>query len=436
MDVDGVAIVVLIVMLLGAAGIVWGVVAFVRRRQYIKSLRDRGWTFVNSPTFDAVARLGNPPFGIGFHRRPDDQIIGLTSSGRSFQVIEYSCEHWSGWVGIVTLTRQLPELWITGGQTEPRFGVAATGVPSPAQLGPGWQIGALDPAFAAEVLTPQVCERLNAMAAGQPGVNLSIDADQLVVLDPPRKEVDLLGPWLEQLATVAAAIDAAPLDRWAVPAQPPRLTFYHHPDWYWIGVDDNLLQTTPVTRSGHDHRTSDVIRGRDGDGPPFVAFTHHWKTTRTETYTDSEGRTQTRTVVEKHSEPILGFQLPAWMPWLQVGRRGFGRGIIFESAAFNDQFAVSAQDAKFAYDVIHPRQMEYLMANPPASFKIVDDWAWFSPSKHSQPVIAHSSVFLRGFLARIPRFVWRNLGLPDAPYPPVDTPPVPPDATLGAGDNR
>jgi len=145
--VDGVAVVVLIVMLLGAAGIIWGVVAFVRRQQYIKSLRDRGWTFVNGPMFDAVARLGNPPFGIGFHRRPD-------------------------------------------------------------------------------------------------------------------------------------------------------------------------------------------------------------------------------------------------------------------GAAFNDQFAVSAQDAKFAYDVIHPRQMEYLIANPPASFKIVDDWAWFSPGVHSQPVIAHSSVFLRGFLARIPRFVW------------------------------
>jgi hypothetical protein len=71
-----------------------------------------------------------------------------------------------------------------------------------------------------------VCERLNALAAGRPGVNLSIDADQVLVLDPPRKEVDLLGPWLEQLATVAAAIDAAPLDRWI---EPERLTFYHHP---------------------------------------------------------------------------------------------------------------------------------------------------------------------------------------------------------------
>ena len=408
----------LVVALLGVAGITWGIVALVRRQQYIGSLRDRGWTFVNSPTFDAVARLGNPPFGIGFHRQPDDQITGLTSHGRPFQVIEYKSEHWSGWVGMVSLSRRLPELWITGGETQPRYGVLATGVPSPAQLGPGWQIGALDSSFAAAVVSPQLCERLNALAAGQPGVNMSIDADQLVLLDPPRKEVVLLGRWLELLGSIAAVIDAEPLDQWIQPEQPRRLTFYHHPEWYWIGVDDSLLQFTPVSRSGHDHRTSDVVRGRDGDGPSFVAFTHHWKTTRTETYTDSEGRSQTRTVVESHSEPILGFQLPIRMPPLQVARRGFGRGISFESQAFNDQFAVHAQDTKYAYDVIHPRQMEYLMANPPASFALTDDWAWFSPGVHSQPAIAHSSLFLRGFLARVPRFVWRNLGLPDSPYPP------------------
>ena len=417
---NGVSTVVLVIVVLAVAGIVVGIVALVRRQQYIKSLRERGWTFVNSPTFDAIARLGNPPFGLGFRRSPDDQIIGHTSLGRAFQVIEYKSEHWSGWVGMVTLSRRLPELWVTGGETRPRFGVEATVVPAPAELGAGWQIGALDPAFAAAALTPQVCERLSALAAGQPGVNLSIDGDQLVVLDPPRKDAELLAPWLELLATVGTAFDAAPLDSWIQLEQPPRMTFYHHPDWYWVGVDDSLLQGTPVTQSGHSHSTSEVIRGRDGDGPPFVAFTHHWKTTRTETYTDSEGRTQTRTVTENHSEPILGFQLPARLPWLQVGRRGFGRGISFESEAFNDQFAVSARDTKFAYDVIHPRQMEYLMANPPASFQLVDDWAWFSAGVHNQPTIAHCSVFLRGFLARIPRFVWRNVGLADSPYPPLD----------------
>lgn len=410
----------LVIGVLVGAGVVWGIVALVRRQQYIKSLRERGWTFVNSPAFDAVARLNNPPFGLGFRRDPDDQISGHTASGRPFQVIEYQSADWKGWVAMVTLSRRLPELWVMGGDARPRYGVEATRMPSPGALGPAWQIGALDPAYAAEVLTPQVCNQLNGLAGGMPGLNLGIDADQLTVLDPPRKDVEQLGPWLEQLAAVADAIDATPLDHWIQPELPPRLSFYHHPDWYWIGVDDSLLQATPVTGSGHSHRTENVIRGRDGDGPPFVAFTHHWQTTRTETSTDSEGRTQTRTVTENHSEAILGFQLPVQMPELTVGARSFGRGISFESEQFNDQFKVTAQSTKFAYDVIHPRQMEYLMASSPLPFRIAGDWVWFSPGEHHQTTIAHSSRFLREFLAGIPRFVWRDLGLSDAPYPRLD----------------
>jgi hypothetical protein len=417
---DGLTVVVAILALLVAAGIVWGVVALVRRQRFIKSVRERGWTFVNSPDFGAVARLGNPPFGIGFRRDPDDQVTGHTASGRPFQVIEYSSGHWKGWIGMVTLSRRLPELWVTGGTAQPRYGVEATMMPPPPALGPAWQIGALDPAYAAEVLTPQVCNQLNGLAAGMPGLSLGIDSDQLTVLDPPRKDVEQLGPWLERLAAVADAIDATPLDRWTQPEQPARFSFYHHPDWHWIDVDDSLLEVTPVNRSGHSHHTSDVIRGRDGDGPPFVAFTHHWKTTRTETSTDSEGRTTTRTVTENHSEAVLGFQLPVRMPELTVAGRGLGRGISFESEAFNDQFKVTSPSTKFAYDVIHPRQMEYLMATSPLPFRIVDDWVWFAPGEHSEAAIAHSSRFIRHFLAGIPRFVWRDLGMSDAPYPRLD----------------
>ncbi|MEV6286171.1 hypothetical protein [Kribbella sp. NPDC051770] len=412
--------VVLVIGLVVAAAVVGGIIALVRRQQYIKSLRERGWTFVNSPDFGTVARLTNPPFGLGFRRDPDDQISGNTASGRPFQVIEYKTENWKGWVAMVTLSRRLPELWVMGGEARPRWGVEATKMPSPGALGPAWQIGALDPAYAGEVLTPQVCNQLNGLAAGMPGLSLGIDGDQLTVLDPPRKEVDQLGPWLEQLAAVADAIDATPLDHRIQPEQQPRLSFYHHPDWYWVGVDDSLLDVTPSSRAGHSHRTENVIRGRDGDGPPFVAFTHHWQTTRTESYTDSEGRTQTRTVTENHSEAILGFQLPCRMPELTVSGRTFGRGISFESEQFNDQFKVTAPSTKFAYDVIHPRQMEFLMASSPAPFRIADDWAWFSPGEHSQQSVAHSSRFLREFLAGVPRFVWRDLGMSDAPYPRLD----------------
>src|SRR3954469_9725670 len=135
------------------AGTAVGVTLFVRRQRYVKALRDRGWTFVGSPAFESIARLSNPPFGMGFKRSPDDQITGLASSGRPFQVIEYASEYWKGWVGMVTLSRRLPELWITGGDTTPRYGVLAQAVAAPPQLGPGWQVGTLDPAYAQEALS-------------------------------------------------------------------------------------------------------------------------------------------------------------------------------------------------------------------------------------------------------------------------------------------
>ncbi|MET7280425.1 hypothetical protein ABZS29_19470 [Kribbella sp. NPDC005582] len=405
----------LIMIVLLVSGTAVGVALFVRRQRYVKALRDRGWTFVGSPAFESVARLSNPPFGMGFKRSPDDQITGLTSSGRPFQVIEYASEYWKGWVGMVTLSRRLPELWVTGGQTGPRAGVSATMVPVPPQLGAGWAVGVQDPVFAQEVLSGQLCIGLLTLAGGQPGVNLSIDGDQLVVLDPPRKDPELLAPWLDQLAALADAIDALPLDRWIQPPREPRLSFYQHPEWYWIGQDDSLLQSTPANRGGHAHRTSDVIRGRDGDGPPFVAFTHHWETTRTESSTDSEGRTTTRTVTDYHSEAILGFELPAFMPRLEVAYSG--GGISFESKAFNDDFCVRADDHKFAYDVIHPRTMEFLMAIRPAPFRITGNWVWFQVPRHDHQTIGRCSYFIRDFLSRIPRFVWKNLGLQDSPYP-------------------
>ena len=61
------------------------------------------------------------------------------------------------------------------------------------------------------------------------------------------------------------------------------------------------------------------------------------------------------------------------------------------------------------------------MATPGAPFRIEEDWVWCRPGEHSQPAIAFCSAYLRGFLGWVPRFVWRNLGLPDTPYPNRET---------------
>jgi hypothetical protein len=61
--------------------------------------------------------------------------------------------------------------------------------------------------------------------------------------------------------------------------------------------------------------------------------------------------------------------------------------------------------------------MEFLMAVRPMPFRITGNWAWFQVGAHDHQTIARSSHFIRDFLSRIPRFVWKNLGLQDSPYP-------------------
>jgi hypothetical protein len=56
-----------------------------------------------------------------------------------------------------------------------------------------------------------------------------------------------------------------------------------------------------------------VIRGSN-DGLAIEAFIHRWKTQRTETYTDSDGRSQTRTVTENHSEILTAIRTPFSFP--------------------------------------------------------------------------------------------------------------------------
>jgi hypothetical protein len=81
-----------------------------------------------------------------------------------------------------------------------------------------------------------------------------------------------------------------------------------------------------------------------------------------------------RTRTYRFSYLILHMPFPD-MPALIIRREGlfdrvagfFGYGSIsFESAEFNKRFYINGDDKKFAYDVIHPRMMEFLMAtNPP-----------------------------------------------------------------------
>ncbi|MGA2092483.1 MAG: hypothetical protein ABSH16_03620 [Sedimentisphaerales bacterium] len=83
--------------------------------------------------------------------------------------------------------------------------------------------------------------------------------------------------------------------------------------------------------------------------------------------------------------------------------------IDFESAEFNKKFYVKAPNKKWAYDIIHPRMMEFLLTSPVFSLQfdllsvIVYRDCLFSPADFTAAV-----EFINGFFDLIPDYVIQN----------------------------
>ena len=84
----------------------------------------------------------------------------------------------------------------------------------------------------------------------------------------------------------------------------------------------------------------------------------------------------------------------------------------FESEAFNRAFTVRTEDQEFASDVIHPRTMEWLLATGARGWTVQQRVVVFEVEAHDQLLIEACEATLRGWLGRIPRFVWAGRGLP------------------------
>lgn len=410
--VPGVVVVLLVVLGIGAA---IGIAFAVRRHRYKKALREKGWSFDPSPSPAIANGLLVPPFGLGFERTTDEQVAGRSRGGVEFQVFEYAGAG-KARVLCMRLPLPLPELVITAGAS--RTGVLA---PVVAGLGPG-EVRSDDEGFARAVagaLQGPLAARGGEEAAA---ISLAVDGDQLTVVGAP-KDPDELERYVEAHAPLVQAIAALgpQLEPFRRPPAPRRLGFYRRPTWEYRPTDDGLLQTVSVTGGGQNHRTEDVVHGDVYPGCAFVAFEHHWQTTRTVTTSDGRGGTTTRTETTNHQETIHEITLPFALPDLEVtddsrlGRMFGGGTIDFESAAFNAAFDVRSPSAKFAHDVIHPRQMEYLLGVGPRPFTITSSRVRLHASEHSPEAIAFELGVMAGFLARIPAFVWQDLGVAQPP---------------------
>ena len=117
-------------------------------------------------------------------------------------------------------------------------------------------------------------------------------------------------------------------------------------------------------RQGDDRYAYNIMQGPCGKRR-LLAFDYHYETHST----DSKGRRSTN----HHHFSALVLASPVPLKPLLIRPEGlfdklkgfFGfEDINFESAEFSRKFFVSSPDRKWAYDVLHQRTMEFLLAEP------------------------------------------------------------------------
>ena len=189
--------------------------------------------------------------------------------------------------------------------------------------------------------------------------------------------------------------------------------------WSWVERDDRWADAFDGAPFGlgHNRQARNILQGQH-DGRPFVGFDYVYYTT--ETSTDSKGHTSRREVAHWYS--VLGLQVGADVPTLEVTPEGlfsravgklFNTDITFESEEFNRAFTVESPDRKFAYDMLHPRLMEYLLTVRHVAWKTMNGHILtIEQGKHSPDEIEPRVQVLDTILDMVPDFLRQQYGLP------------------------
>jgi len=163
-------------------------------------------------------------------------------------------------------------------------------------------------------------------------------------------------------------------------------------------------------RQGSNRYACNRVAGR-WHGRPMSAFDYHYETHST----DSKGRRQTHH--HAFSAVVLGNDVP--LKPLFIRPEGFFDkvkdffgfdDIDFESAEFSRRFHVSAEDKRWAFDVIHARTMEFLLAQPHFSIQFDGPHAIALRSQKFSPQdFENAATVLDGLLAGLPDYVVEQL---------------------------
>jgi hypothetical protein len=223
-----------------------------------------------------------------------------------------------------------------------------------------------------------------------------------------------VGVWLIFLLIGVAAIVGGYLHyQYEQKRQATLLNWALKNNWQIVPEDDSQCArwAGPPFNEGDHRRARNVLSG-EWRGRPFVSFDYSY-----ETHSSNSKGGQTTQV---HRYAVSALALPTWLPRLQVTpentltRIGNALGhtdIELESEDFNRAFRVTANDPKFASDVLTPRTMQLLLGRPHFSWRIegADILCW--QSGEQQPVAVNNAVnTLVDVIDGIPSFVWHDHG--------------------------
>lgn len=184
--------------------------------------------------------------------------------------------------------------------------------------------------------------------------------------------------------------------------------------WQFEVEDDSWCQRwngAPFNEGDH-RRARNVIIGQ-ANGRPFAAFDYSYQTHSS----NGQGGSSTTT----HHYFVFSLAMPTVLPMLQVtpesmfSRLGNAFGLTdieLESEDFNRAYRVHSNDPKFASDVLTPRTMEQLLAEPHLSWRIegLDIMSWQNGTLTPQACSVVQSR-LAMVIAGIPDFVWKDHGI-------------------------
>ncbi|NOL40356.1 DUF3137 domain-containing protein [Kribbella sandramycini] len=169
------------------------------------------------------------------------------------------------------------------------------------------------------------------------------------------------------------------------------------------GVDtDAMLGSAAAASLRHSGRLRRMLVGQ-----------HEGRPIRMAEYTYSSGG-KLPTKVVNH---VVAVELPVLLPDLVVGERGqFELPLArfeSESEAFNRAFDVYSADQRYSSAVLHPRMMEFLLANPGLRFRIFGPLIVIAaPAPWTVPGTLAVLPVLHGIAERIPPFVLQDFGRP------------------------